>query len=115
MSAFENHLKRKIYVLAAVSDSEELRNVKIKLDKVTEALYNVLNETDFLCCSEYYNITNKRDGTIYKCEVCGYSGCNNGACDSEIPMMCRDCATTVHGTCLDGGGDECPNCGGYLE
>lgn len=45
-SAFENSIKRKIYVLAAVKDSDECKRLRKKINIIAE---NILNEGYVIC------------------------------------------------------------------
>ena len=112
MSGFENHIKRKIYVLAAVSDSEELRRVKAKNTGMSKAFQKVLDATKYVYCHKCHGVGSDRNYWVYKCDKCGECGCSDD-CGLSITGICHDCNHVCHLSCLDE--EECPMCGGCLE
>ena len=97
-SAFENSIKRKIYVYAAIEDSDECKRLKGIIDDLN---YQI---DDHIICTKCYKMYDMIDRMT--CNVCRYTVvCNHcgkhGSCTVCNCTICMDCWDDKNIVCND--------------
>lgn len=106
-------LKRRIYVLAAVSDSDEckrlkkeLSNIKNKFQLVENSWRVIVNEIDQKACRQCYNVNgiHVEPIEIRACVFCKWVSCGSKKCNPYPDFQCHQCGTAYHNECNEHNG-----------
>ena len=101
-------LKRRIYVLAEVSDSEECKRLKLREEKLLQdkkallmTVHSFMSTTDkYHYCPTCYNWGSKASFYIGACVVCHEVACSDPDCKNVFPChSCEICGVSYHSRC----------------